>query len=70
MSEEVLLTADDLSCLSAYAQQQYDVPAALETQARLERLGFVMRGWGHSFVLTEAGREVLRRAGLPGGEGV
>lgn len=56
---DLTLTEEDLRALKDFAadRQYFDVPLA--TLARLEKLGLLMHGWGGTFVVTDAGRNLL-----------
>lgn len=57
------LTFEDMLWLKTYALELQDgQDAPLETLARLEHQGLVMRGWNHQHVVTDKGRETIEDA--------
>jgi hypothetical protein len=60
MNDPQLLNTEEWRCLERFARDQQDTGASLETLARLEELGLLMRGWGPSFVVTARGEALLR----------
>ncbi len=54
------LTDDDWQWLHRYEHDDQAEPASLETLARLESMGLLMRSWGRRYVITDSGRKALR----------
>lgn len=60
MNDEQGLSQEEWRCLERFARDRQDTAASLETLAKLEQLGLLMRGWGPSFVVTAKGEALLR----------
>jgi hypothetical protein len=54
------LGAEEWRCLERYARDRQDTAASLETLAKPEQLGLLMRRWGPSYVVTAKGEALLR----------
>ena len=60
MTDHHGLNEEEWRCLECFARDQQNTGASLDTLAKLEELGLLMRAWGPTYVVTAKGEALLR----------